>query len=85
MLERMNHKTLELATYCQVTAAALMRRTREAVEAEDGQTAAEYIGIILVIVAVIAAVAASGIGTTITEGITEAIDDVKGPKKEGSD
>ncbi len=80
MLETMNHKTLELAIYCQLTAAELMRRSRDAFEAEDGQTAAEYIGIILVIVAVIAAVVASGIAETITGGITEAIDDVKGPK-----
>lgn len=85
MLETMNTKSLELAIHCQINAAALARRTRERLAAEDGQTAAEYIGIILVIVAVIAAVAASGIAETITTGISDAINDVKGPSGGGPD
>lgn len=81
MLETMNTKTVELAIHCQIASADMVRRIRERAEAEDGQTAAEYIGIILVIVAVIAAVVASGIAETITSGISDAIDDVKGPKE----
>jgi hypothetical protein len=79
MLDTMQTKSLELVAYAQVTVNDLVRRTRERLAAEDGQTAAEYIGIILVIVAVIAAVVASGIASTITDGIKDAIDDVKGP------
>lgn len=81
MLETMNEKSLELAVRGQTAVAELKRRTREHLAAEDGQTAAEYIGIILVIVAVIAAVVASGIASTITSGINDAIKDVKGPGK----
>lgn len=79
MLETMTEKSLELAIRTKITAAELMHRTRERLSEEDGQTAAEYIGIILVIVAVIAAIAASGIAGTITSGINDAIDSVKGP------
>ncbi len=81
MLETMTDKSLELAVRCQITIADLMHRSRERLDAEDGQTAAEYIGIILVIVAVIAGVIASGIATTITDGIKGAIGDVKKPTK----
>ena len=80
MLETVNDRSLELAIRCQVTAADLMRRTRERLGAEEGQTAAENIGIILVVVAVIAAVKATGIGDTITREIDDAIDSVKGPE-----
>ncbi len=79
MLETMTDKSLELVVRGQLSAAELVRRTRERLAAQDGQTAAEYIGIILVIVAVIAAVVASGIAKTITDGITNAIKDIKGP------
>lgn len=79
MLKTMSDKSLELAAYCQITAADLVRRTRARLEAEDGQTATEYIGIILVIVAVIAAIAASGIAGTITTEIKNGIDSIKGP------
>lgn len=83
MPQTVTEKSLELVIRGRITAADLMRRTRERLEDEDGQTAAEYIGIILVIVAVIAAVVASGIAEAITDGITDAIKDVKGPKKQG--
>lgn len=79
MLNTMNEMSLELAVRGQIAIATLMDRTRERLAAEDGQTAAEYIGIILVIVAVIAAVAASGIAKSIGDGIKNAIDSVKGP------
>jgi hypothetical protein len=79
MLETMNEKSLELAVRSQIAITDLVRRAREHLAAEDGQTAAEYIGIILVIVAVIAAVSATGIAKTIGNGIKDAINDVKGP------
>ena len=40
---------------------------------ERGQTSAEYIGIVLVVVALIGAIAASGVGGAITQGINGAI------------
>jgi Flp pilus assembly pilin Flp len=80
-LQTMTDKSLELAVRGQITIADLMRRTRERLAPENGQTAAEYIGIVLVIVAVVAAIAASGIGKTITSAINDAVDDVERPKK----
>lgn len=79
MLKTMTDKSLGLAICCRITATDLLRRTRERLEAEDGQTATEYIGIILVIVAVIAAIVASGIASTITDEIKSGIDGIKGP------
>jgi hypothetical protein len=80
MLETMNQKSIELAVIGQVAVTDLIRRTRERLEAEDGQTAAEYIGIILVVVAIIAAIVQTGIAHTITRKIDEAIGGVSGPK-----
>lgn len=40
---------------------------------ERGQTSAEYIGIVLVVVAIVAAIAASPIGGAVTRGIADAI------------
>ena len=45
---------------------------------ERGQTSAEYIGIILVVVALIGAIVVSGIGATITQRIDDAICSVTG-------
>jgi hypothetical protein len=81
MLQTMNQKSLELAVIGQVAVTNVIRRTRERLEAEDGQTAAEYIGIILVIAAIISAVLVTGIGSTITRKIEEAINGVSGPPK----
>lgn len=77
MLETMNNKSLELATYCQVAVVELMRRTRERLNDEEGQTSAEYIGIILVVVGVIAAIAATDIGDKVSQAIMDAIGDIK--------
>jgi hypothetical protein len=45
---------------------------------ERGQTSAEYIGMILVVVVIVGAIAFSGIGATITQGIEDAICSVTG-------
>jgi Flp pilus assembly pilin Flp len=81
MLDSMTDKSVELAVRSQVAVADLVRRTRERLAAEHGQTAAEYIGIILVIVAVIAAISASGLGKTITGAINDAVEGVEKPEK----
>ena len=49
-----------------------LRRRRE----EDGQTAAEYLGIIVVVAIIIAAIAQTKIGDTIAKGITTQIDNI---------
>jgi Flp pilus assembly pilin Flp len=59
---------------------ALLQNTlhgvRERLRDESGQTAAEYMGVIVLIAAILAAIAASGIGATLTEAIEGAIDKV---------
>lgn len=52
-----------------------MRSTWSALRREDGQTSAEYIGVIVVLAAVIAALllGAPGVGRTITDGIKAAL------------
>jgi Flp pilus assembly pilin Flp len=58
--------------------AALVERARE----QRGQTAAEYMGILLVVAVIIGAIATSGIGGTISGLIGDMIDSVsKGDKK----
>lgn len=76
MTTYMNEKSLELAVRTKLATADLVSRMRERLEAEDGQTAAEYLGIILVVVAIIAGIAASGIGGAISEKISGAIDSI---------
>jgi pilus assembly protein Flp/PilA len=49
-----------------------------------GQTAAEYVGVLLVVSAIVAAVATTGIGHDITDKLSDLVRDVSGgdtPKK----
>ncbi len=77
MRETFETKSTELAVQIQQTMtemfAAMARRMRD----ERGQTATEYVGIILVVVAIIGAIVASGIGSQITGKITQAINSIK--------
>lgn len=77
MSKSMNDMSLELAVRTQFAVADLVERTRERLAKEDGQAAAEYLGIILVVAAIIGAIVASGIGTKITTLIGNAIDGIK--------
>ncbi|MEU8463767.1 hypothetical protein [Streptomyces sp. NPDC029003] len=53
-------------------------RIRKRYEHQDrGQTAFEYLGIILVVVVIIGAIVGSGIGTEITTKIKKAVQDIK--------
>ncbi|MEV8534478.1 hypothetical protein [Streptomyces sp. NPDC051211] len=45
---------------------------------DEGQTAFEYLGIIVVIVLIIGAILGSGIGTQIASAITQAVTDITG-------
>ena len=49
---------------------------RERMRDESGQTAAEYMGVIVLIAAILAAIAVSGIGGKLSRTITQAIQDV---------
>jgi Flp pilus assembly pilin Flp len=49
---------------------------RERLRDESGQTAAEYMGVIVLIAAILAAIASTGIGAKLTDLIEEAIDKV---------
>jgi Flp pilus assembly pilin Flp len=49
---------------------------RERLRDESGQTAAEYLGLIVLIAAILAAIASTGIGGKLTDLIEEAIDEV---------
>ncbi len=51
-------------------------RTGQRLRDESGQTAAEYMGVIVVIAAILAAVVGSGIGTKITGLIEDAVQKV---------
>jgi Flp pilus assembly pilin Flp len=48
-------------------------RVRERLRDESGQTAAEYMGVIVLIAAVLAAIAVSGIAGKLTNTITQAV------------
>ncbi|MDJ0384145.1 hypothetical protein [Streptomyces sp. G-G2] len=55
-----------------------MTKLRKRYETTDrGQTAFEYLGIILVVVVIIGAIVGSGIGTEITSKIKKAVGDIK--------
>jgi Flp pilus assembly pilin Flp len=59
---------------------ALLQNTlhgvRERLRDESGQTAAEYMGVIVLIAAILAAIGVSGIASTLTGFIEDAIDKV---------
>ncbi|MEU4682300.1 hypothetical protein [Streptomyces xinghaiensis] len=55
---------------------SLTARTARAGGADRGQTALEYLGIILVVVLIIGAIAGSGIGSAILNRIMEAIGNI---------
>lgn len=56
----------------------MIRAPARRLRSERGQTSAEYIGMILVVVAIIAAIAVTGIGGTITQRIEAAICSIAG-------
>jgi hypothetical protein len=57
------------------TAASRIRKRYEGLD--RGQTAFEYLGIILVVVVIIGAITASGIGSAISNKIAQAVENIK--------
>jgi pilus assembly protein Flp/PilA len=68
----MNNLTTALAVHIESALVCAGKRLRE----ERGQTAAEYMGVIVVIAAILAAVVGSGIGEKITGLIEDAVQKV---------
>ncbi|MGW0362229.1 hypothetical protein [Streptomyces sp. NPDC002990] len=55
-----------------------MTRMRKRYDGMDrGQTAFEYLGIILVVIVIVGAIVGSGVGTEITTRIKQAVKDIK--------
>ncbi len=68
----MNTTSLELT----VKAQNLLARLRE----QRGQTAAEYLGIVVVVAAIIAAIVGAGLDDKIAKALSSAIDSIAGSK-----
>jgi Flp pilus assembly pilin Flp len=64
------------ATYLTALLQNAFHGARERLRDEAGQTAAEYLGVIVLIAAILAAIASTGIGAKLTDLIEEAIDKV---------
>ncbi|MGW7440098.1 hypothetical protein [Streptomyces sp. NPDC054849] len=57
------------------TAATRLRRRHAG--SDRGQTAFEYLGIILVVIVIVGAIVGSGVGSEITKRIKQAVTDIK--------
>jgi hypothetical protein len=79
MSKTMNDMSLELAVRTQLAVTDLVERARERLVREEGQAAAEYLGIILVVAAIIGAIFATGLGNSIFTKLKSTIDSI-GPK-----
>ncbi|MDX6761097.1 hypothetical protein SIN09_17095 [Streptomyces sp. F8] len=56
---------------------AVTRLRRRHAQQDRGQTAFEYLGIILVVIVIVGAIVGSGVGTEITTRIKQAVKDIK--------
>ena len=65
------------AERARLAADTIVRSALARLNEERGQTAAEYVGIILVVAAVIGLIATQGIGSAITKQITDTIKNMK--------
>ncbi|MFE2130276.1 hypothetical protein [Streptomyces amritsarensis] len=56
---------------------AVTRLRKRHAQQDRGQTAFEYLGIILVVIVIVGAIVGSGVGTEITTRIKQAVKDIK--------
>ncbi|MGW2273596.1 hypothetical protein [Streptomyces yangpuensis] len=56
---------------------AVTRLRKRHAQQDRGQTAFEYLGIILVVIVIVGAIVGSGVGTEITSRIKQAVKDIK--------
>ncbi|MFF4446824.1 hypothetical protein [Streptomyces sp. NPDC001502] len=59
------------------TDSAVTRLRKRHANPDRGQTAFEYLGIILVVVVIVGAIVGSGVGSEITKRIKQAVTDIK--------
>ncbi|WKV72132.1 hypothetical protein AW27_011765 [Streptomyces sp. PCS3-D2] len=59
------------------TDTAVTRLRRRHAQQDRGQTAFEYLGIILVVIVIVGAIVGSGVGSEITKRIKQAVTDIK--------
>lgn len=59
------------------TAMTTLRKRYASADSDRGQTAFEYLGIILVVVVIIGAIVGSGVGSEITSRIKDAVKNIK--------
>lgn len=77
----MNEQLLRIAVITQLWAADAPANARRRLSREEGQTAAEYLGIILLVAVVIAAVVGSGVAGDIAGRIKDLVGNIgKGEK-----
>jgi len=73
----MSNTSLELAVRTQNAVTEMVERVQTRLSEERGQTAAEYMGLILLVAAVVGLLLTSNIKGEIKSGITNAIADIK--------
>ncbi len=69
---------LQLLSTLQVLGVKVQDNIRKRAQGDSGQTAAEYMGIIVIVAIIIAAIATSGIGSTLATDITTKISQIFG-------
>jgi Flp pilus assembly pilin Flp len=77
----------ELAIRARVAMHDVAGRAREVAERsreERGQTAAEYMGVLLLVSLIIAALFTSSVGDWIKNGVSDLVDDVANGRKDGA-
>ena len=77
----------ELAIRARVAMHDVVERTRDLVERtreERGQTAAEYMGVLLLVSLIIAALFTSSIGDWIKNGVGDLVNDIANGRKDGA-
>ncbi len=73
-------KSLELTVRTQNALAEFGQRVATRAAEQRGQTAAEYLGIVVVVAAIIAAIVGAGLDDKIAKALSSAIDSIAGSK-----
>ena len=81
IVHRTEHMTRELGIHAKVALDSILAVVAERAREQRGQTAAEYMGILLVVAVIIGAIATSGIGDKISGFANGLIDEINGGSK----
>ncbi|WP_329146349.1 hypothetical protein OG275_18500 [Streptomyces niveus] len=71
-LKAATNAKLYVGTWANTTVAAIKRR------GDKGQGAVEYVGVIVLVALIIAAIVGSGVDETISEGLSNTVDEILG-------